>query len=37
MSTKPRLEDYPESRENWAEAVFEGRARCAVTIGHLEQ
>ncbi len=31
-----RLEDYPEIRENWAEAVFEGRARCAVTVksGH---
>jgi uncharacterized OsmC-like protein len=36
MATKLRLEDYPEIRENWAEAVFEGRARCAVTIksGH---
>jgi uncharacterized OsmC-like protein len=36
MGQKPRLEDYPEIRENWAEAVFEGRARCAVTVksGH---
>ena len=36
MATKLRAEDYPEIRENWAEAVFEGRARCAVTIksGH---
>jgi uncharacterized OsmC-like protein len=36
MATQLRLEDYPEIRENWAEAVFEGRARCAVTIksGH---
>jgi len=36
MAGKPRLEDYPEIRENWAEAVFEGRARCAVTVksGH---
>ncbi len=36
MATKLRLEDYPEIRENWAEAVFEGGARCAVTVksGH---
>lgn len=36
MATKLRLEDYPETRENWAEAVFEGRARCSVTVksGH---
>lgn len=30
MSTKLRLEDYPENRENWAEAHFEGRAKCRV-------
>jgi uncharacterized OsmC-like protein len=31
-----RLEDYPEIRENWAEAMFEGRARCTVKVksGH---
>lgn len=36
MPTRPKLEDYPEIRENWAEAVFEGRARCTVTVksGH---
>ena len=36
MVTKLRAEDYPEVRENWAEAVFEGRAKCIVTIksGH---
>jgi uncharacterized OsmC-like protein len=32
MAAKLRLEDYPEVRENWAEARFEGRAKCTVTI-----
>lgn len=30
MTSKLRLEDYPETRENWAEAVFEGRAKCTI-------
>ncbi len=36
MATKLRLEDYPETRENWAEAVFEGRAKCTIATksGH---
>jgi uncharacterized OsmC-like protein len=36
MAPATRPEDYPETRENWAEAVFEGRARCTITTksGH---
>jgi uncharacterized OsmC-like protein len=36
MATRLPLEEYPEFRENWAEAMFEGRARSTVTIksGH---
>ena len=36
MTTRLRLEDYPETRDNWAEAVFEGRAKCTITTksGH---
>jgi uncharacterized OsmC-like protein len=37
VKTNPlRLEDYPETRENWAEAQFEGRAKCTITTrsGH---
>jgi uncharacterized OsmC-like protein len=31
-----RLEDYPEVRENWAEAEFKGGAKCAIKVksGH---
>lgn len=31
-----RIEDYPETRENWAEAEFHGGAKCTLTIksGH---
>jgi uncharacterized OsmC-like protein len=35
---KPKLiEDYPEIRENWAEARFEGRAKSTITVksGHV--
>ena len=30
------MDDYPATRENWAEAVFEGRAKCTITTksGH---
>jgi uncharacterized OsmC-like protein len=36
MAPKLRLEDYPAVRDNWAEARFDGRARCSVTVksGH---
>jgi uncharacterized OsmC-like protein len=36
MAQKLRLEDYPEVRENWAEADFKGGAKCAITVksGH---
>ena len=36
MAKKPRIEDYPEIRENWAEARFEGRAKSSITVksGH---
>ena len=30
MASRLRIEDYPETRENWAEARFEGRAKCIV-------
>jgi uncharacterized OsmC-like protein len=30
MRKQLRIEDYPEVRENWAEARFEGRAKCSV-------
>jgi len=36
MAARLQLEDYPETRENWAEAVFLGRAQCSITTksGH---
>jgi uncharacterized OsmC-like protein len=36
MARTLRLEDYPETRENWAEADFKGNAKCAITVksGH---
>ena len=36
MAKPLRIEDYPEVRENWAEARFEGRAKCAIALksGH---
>lgn len=36
MANKLRLEDYPETRENWAESEFKGRAKCLITVksGH---
>jgi len=32
VATTLRLEDNPELCENWAEARFEGGARCTVTL-----
>lgn len=36
MPSQLKMEDYPEIRENWAEATFEGGARCTVIVksGH---
>ena len=36
MARTLRLEDYPENRENWAEAEFKGGAKCLITVksGH---
>ena len=37
MDRTLRLEDYPETRENWAEAEFKGRAKSVITLrdGHV--
>jgi len=32
MATTLRLEDYPDLRENWPEARFEGGARSTITL-----
>lgn len=36
MARLTRVEDYPEVRENWAEAEFRGGAKCAIKVksGH---